>query len=198
MADSQRLSPLAEEPAHVGAPEAGIVMRQIPLRAMAILRGDSGNPAFLSGVREITGCDLPVEPCRAAMTADDAVLWMGPDEWLVVAPPNVGSDLTQGLRDRLGDSHWAVVEVSDALAMISVGGPRARDLLAKGCTLDLHPRAFGPGHCANTLLSKAQVTLHQIDAAPTFSIYVAHSFAVYLWRWLLDAGLEYGVQVLQD
>ncbi len=198
MAEPRRLSSLADEPAHVAAVEAGIVMRQAPLHAMVTLRGNAGDPVFLSGVREITGCDIPTDPCRAAMTTDHAVLWMGPDEWLVVAPPEAGTDLRQRLRDRLGDDRTAVVDVGDALAIISVGGPRARDLLAKGCTLDLHPRTFRPGHCANTLLAKAQVTLHQVDAAPTFSVFVSRSFAVYLWRWMLDAGLEYGVQVLQD
>jgi sarcosine oxidase gamma subunit len=34
-----------------------------------------------------------------------------------------------------------------------------------------------------------------VDKAPTFDIYVARSFAEYLWAWLEDAGGEYGVAV---
>ena len=72
-------------------------------------------------------------------------------------------------------------------------------MLAKGCPLDLHPRAFTPGSCAQSLLAKADVLIHlRADDprhGPTFDLYVARSFAHYLWAWLEDAGREYGVQV---
>ena len=70
--------------------------------------------------------------------------------------------------------------------------PRARHL-------DLHPRAFPPGRCAGTLLAKAAVLIHLLDddpgRGPSFDVYVARSFAHYLWTWLEDAGREYGVAV---
>lgn len=74
---------------------------------------------------------------------------------------------------------------------IDIAGPYARDVLAHGCSLDLHPRAFGPGRCANTQLAKAQTVLQQLDQTPTFRVHVRASFAEYLGRWLLDACTEY-------
>jgi sarcosine oxidase subunit gamma len=65
----------------------------------------------------------------------------------------------------------------------------------------LNPRAFPPGSCAQSLIAKASVLIHLLDdepgRGPTFDLYVARSFAHYLWTWLDDAGREYGVQIEQ-
>ena len=81
----------------------------------------------------------------------------------------------------------SVVDVSANRTVIELSGPRARELLAHGCSLDLHPRSFGPGDCAQTLLAQTAVILWQTDDAPTFKIFVRASFAAHLTRWLADA-----------
>ena len=95
--------------------------------------------------------------------------------------------------------HAAIVDVSDGRVALRLAGPNARDVLAKGCPLDLHPRAFPSGSCAQSLLAKAAVLIHLLDddphRGPTFDLYVARSSAHYLFAWLEDAGCEYGVQV---
>lgn len=92
--------------------------------------------------------------------------------------------------------------MGDSRVCLRVSGPRARDLIAKGAPLDLHPRAFGgAGRCAQTQLAKASVVLHQTadDEAPdgpSFDIYVARSTCDYLWAWLEDAAREYVMAVV--
>ena len=76
-------------------------------------------------------------------------------------------------------------------ATLALSGPRAREVLMKGCRLDLHPRAFKPGGCMQTALARAQAILHRTDDAPTYEITVRNSFSVYLATWLLDAMAEY-------
>ena len=84
----------------------------------------------------------------------------------------------------------------DGATGINADRTRARDLLAKGCSLDLHPRVFGRGGCAQSHLAKAQVVLHQVSDEPAFDLYVLRSFADYLWAWLEDAAGEYGLAVV--
>jgi hypothetical protein len=67
-------------------------------------------------------------------------LWLGPDEWLVVGPPGGGQDLESRFREAAGDEPVSVIDVSAQRTTLLVAGPRARDLLAHGCSLDLHPR----------------------------------------------------------
>jgi heterotetrameric sarcosine oxidase gamma subunit len=90
-----------------------------------------------------------------------------------------------------------VVDVSVARTVIVVADRNAHDLLQKGTPLDLHPRAFEPGHCAQTGLSKANVPIHQLDAGPRYDVYVPNSFADYLWNWMERAAQEYGLAVIE-
>ena len=85
-----------------------------------------------------------------------------------------------------------MVNVSANRTTIRLVGPQARDVLAHGCALDLHPRVFGAGQCAQTLLARAGVLLVADDDG-AFRILVRSSFARYLADWLLDASLEYSV-----
>ncbi len=95
------------------------------------------------------------------------------------------------MRHALGEDHGAVVDVSAQRTALRLSGPCAREVLQHGCPIDLHPRAFGPGRCAQTLLARAQVVLYQTDEAPTYLILVRASFAEYLAEWLMDAMTEY-------
>jgi sarcosine oxidase subunit gamma len=123
-------------------------------------------------------------------------LWLGPDEWLLLTPPGREVGLVEELRRSLGETTSSVNDVSGGQTVIGVGGDRARDVLAKGCTLDMHPRVFGPGRCAQTLVAKAAVVVRQIDESPSFDLIVRRSFADYLARWLEDAGQEYHLAVV--
>jgi sarcosine oxidase, subunit gamma len=116
------------------------------------------------------------------------VLWLGPDEWLVVGPPGEAPAIEALVRQAGADS---VVDVSANRTTVEVAGPNARAVLAKGCSLDLHPRVFGPGQCAQTLLARAQVIVRQVDAEPTYHVLVRGSFAPYLAEWLADATREF-------
>jgi heterotetrameric sarcosine oxidase gamma subunit len=146
-------------------------VHEIPFLTMINVRTSAGS---------LLGVPVPA-PNRVATVGERAILWLGPDEYLVVGPPGDDIDLT-------GDS---VVDVSANRTTIVLSGPHARDILAKGMSIDLHPRAFGPGHCAQTLLARAQVIVRQVDHEPTYHVLVRGSFATYLADWLVDAAKEF-------
>jgi sarcosine oxidase subunit gamma len=155
------------------------------------LRGDSSVQAFVDGVAEAIGAAPPVEANTVAKAGKNTILWLGPDEWLVVTPEGKQGETEAALAAALEGQHVSIVDGTDARTTIRLHGVHARDLLMKGCPLDLHPRAFGPGQCAQTLLAKADVLIHQLDDTPTYDIYVLCSFARYLWDWLADAAKEF-------
>lgn len=171
----------------------GVTLKERPFRAMIDLRGDAGDAGFLAAVRAAAGVELPLQPNTTARAGSTTALWLGPDEWLLIAPAGKERVLVPALRSGLGDRYAAAVDLTESRTVIAVSGPRARDLLAKGCTLDLHPRAFPAGSCAQTGLARAGVLLHLVDDTPTFEITIPRSFADYLWAWFADAAREYGV-----
>lgn len=175
---------------------AGVSLRERPFRVMVTLRGDADDPAFAAAVEIALGAKPPATPLTVAIAKEFWLLWLGPDEWLIVAAPVAGCDLVARFEAALDGIHAAVTETGEAMTVIEAAGPHARDMLAKGCTIDLHPRAFAPGRVVRTLVAKAEVILLEIDQAPVYELYVHRSYAGYLWQWLEDAGLEYGVAIL--
>ncbi len=161
--------------------------RQRPqVRRMAALpqvdvRFDAADTALVAPLAAAATVAPPRTPNTAATAPDGAGhwLWLGPDEWLVVG---------EGAADlRLPDGAGSLVDLSANRVVLELRGPGARDVLAAGCALDLHPRAVGPGRCAQTLLARAAVILEQTSEEPAYRIYVRPSFAGYLTDWLRDA-----------
>ncbi len=152
---------------------------------------------FLAAVGQALGFEPPVAANTAVGKGGRAALWLGPDEWLIVTPPGSEGETADALRTALKAQHCAVTEISDGRAVIGLSGARAREVLMKGCPLDLHARAFQAGHCAQSTLAKALVILHQTSDAPDYDIYVERSFADYLWAWLEDAAAEFDLAIVQ-
>lgn len=173
------------------ASQGRIRLAELPFLAQLDVRLDPKGPAA-DAVGVALGLPLPLEPNTVIRTGELTALWLGPDEWLVVGRPGTARELESRVREAAGDEPVAVTDVSAQRTTLLVTGPHARDLLAHGCALDLHPRAFGPGHCAQTTLGRTQVVLVARDEpGGGFWVLVRSSFAGYLTDWLLDAATEY-------
>ena len=162
------------------------------------LRGDPEDGDFLSSVQKSIGVSLPTKPNTIGQGPDATALWLGPDEWLLLTPPDTQGEIAQTLEKALEGQHMSVNDLSGGQTVIRLQGPHARDVISKGCSLDLHSRAFGPGQCAQSHIAKSMATITQIDDLPTYDLIVRRSFADYLARWLKDAGLEYGITVVLE
>ena len=165
-------------------------LRELPFRAQLDLRLDADDAEAREAVESVIGA-LPTEPNTVNGGADAAVLWLGPDEWQIVGPPDgevaLMAQLHGALRDHAG--RVAIVDVSANRTTLELRGPRARELLEFGCPIDLHPRAFGPGRCAQTLLARANVLIWHVADEPddTWRLFVRPSFAAYVAAWFADA-----------
>lgn len=159
------------------------------------LRGDPQAPRFVAAVREVIGVAPPAVPNTVGEAQGNTVYWLGPDEWLIVTPGERQAAIEGELRAALSGVRAAVTDVSGGQTVVVLRGGKVRELLAKGCPLDLHPRAFDIGQCAQSHLAKAPILIRQLDRRPSFEIIVRRSFADYFWLWLEDAALEYGLAV---
>ncbi len=179
-----------------GAHDARVRLSERPFRGHINLRLDGADAARAAALGRALGFALPVEPNTSAGAGGVTALWLGPDEWLVVTPKAREARVAAALRQALAGA-GAVTEVGDARTVIALAGPKAREVLMKGCSLDLHASVFTPGRCAQSAVARAQTILHLVDERPEFELYVQRSFADYLWRWLEDAAAEYGMAVVE-
>jgi sarcosine oxidase, subunit gamma len=147
-------------------------------------------PTAACGATTVAGTRLPTEPNTWAPTGDGRLVWLGPDEWLLTSTGTAPEALEHELREQLRPLGGTAVDVSAQRIGLRITGARAREVLAKGCSIDLHPRAFPAGRSAQTTLGQAGVVLLSLGD-DEFAVLVRSSFAGYLATWLLDAGLEY-------
>ncbi|MGE0748967.1 MAG: sarcosine oxidase subunit gamma [Variibacter sp.] len=131
------------------------------------------------------------KPGKFTTGNDCDVVWSGPGQWLIVTQhPDVVATLALELADLA-----AVTDQSDARAILRLSGARARDVLAKGCLIDLHPRAFQAGDVALTSISHIGAQIWQVDEAPSYDIAVPRSMIGSFWSWFEASAAEFGYSV---
>ena len=177
------------------AADAGIVARERAFLGHINLRGDPQDTRFAAAVREFLGIAPPVVPNTVTEAGGNTLYWLGPDEWLIVTPRERRATIVSELRDALTGLRVAITDVSGGQTVVAVHGDRVRQLLAKGCPLDLQPRAFDSGQCAQSHFAKAPILLRCVDGRSHFEIIIRRSFADYFWLWLEDAAAEFGLKI---
>lgn len=140
------------------------------------------------------GYALPVEANTTIGSGVSRACWLGPDEWLLICDDGQRGELMKRLDEALVGHAYAATDITDSRAVLRLAGACARPVLAKGCPLDLHSRSFGVGRVAQSLVARANAMILPIEGGG-YDLFVARSFAAYLWAWLLDAGAEYGIRV---
>lgn len=193
MAELLRTSPLAGF-ASAGRAIPGaepVTLAALPFRGKLSLRGGDSvrGPAAAT-----LGAELP-GAMRGVAVGETVLLWLGPDEWLVLTAADRTEPIAASLRAALAGTHHAIVVISDRMTGIGVAGDRARDVINAGCPLDLHPFAFAPGAVTRTVLGKAPVVLRRPAEAEAFELWVNRSFAPYAWLFLENAAREFGVTI---
>lgn len=175
-----------------GSVPGTVELREITFLTMVGLRVPLDTEAG-ERIASVTG-GLPATCGAVSGTGDTSVLWLGPEEFLVVAPSeaheSLGGDLIQALREALGDGAGQVVDLSANRTTFELSGPRSRAVLEKGCSLDLHPRGFKTGTALSTEIGNIPAVLWK-TGDESYRIFPRASFAEFLGRWLLDAMREY-------
>jgi heterotetrameric sarcosine oxidase gamma subunit len=149
---------------------AEVRLTALPPMTRLIIRGNAVQVASM-------GMTAP-EPCYATTNGERSLLWLGPEEFLLLLPASAG-------RGPAG-----AIDVSHRDVALTVSGPRAVWVLNAFCALDLHHATFPVGRCTRTLFGKAGILLWRTHV-DTFRIDVARSFAPYVWDCLEEARREF-------
>lgn len=161
----------------------------VPMVTLIRARGEETR--FAAAVAALWGIEPPGTG-RVAANEAATLLWSGPDQWLAVPKSYDAAALRAAFADIAGIS-----EQGDGRALVEIAGPSARDTLAKGIALDIHPRVFQPDCTAVTALSHLSVQLWQRDDVPTFVLCVPRTVAAHIWDWLTASAAEFGFDVMR-
>jgi len=174
--------------AEVSGPRA-VRIREVPFLTMVGVRAVLGSAAA-ARIEARLGVSLP-SACGGVTTGDGvSVLWLSPDEFLVVSDEQQPAPLTTALMETLQGEPGSATDLSANRTTFELSGPAARQVLEKGCPLDLHPRTFEVGTAYVTLIGSVPVILWKLSDE-LYRICPRSSFADFLGRWLVDAMAEF-------
>ncbi|TGQ11629.1 MULTISPECIES: sarcosine oxidase subunit gamma family protein [unclassified Mesorhizobium] len=175
--------------------DAGVALTEIrnfDLIQVMARRGKAGETAKAAQAR--FGAAAPETP-KTVATADATLIWSGPDQFLVLSK---GGKHTMAALAPVFAGSASLSDQSHARALISISGDKARAMLAKLSSVDLHPDVFGVGAAAATSMDHTSVTLWRGDdrnGQAVFNLLVFATFAESLWHTILDSAAEYGATI---
>lgn len=165
----------------------GLRIAEVPFPGLLLLRGAADDAAFTGAVARV----LDIAPAEGVQGGEGChLLRLEADAWLAVLPSGREETVLRSLVAALEGMAAAVIDVSDAHAVLDLSGPLAREVLARGCPLDLHPRALPPGRCARTTLAGVAVVVQSLEGG-ALRLFIAPSVMRWCVSWLLDQAAEH-------
>lgn len=176
--DMLRRSKLAGHELRLGS----VAVSVLPPASRVSLRAPSASlPALSRSLR----VDLPNRPKSSATAAGRTALWLGPDEWLIIAETK-----DDPLADLSGvEALHSAVDVSHRNVALAVSGADAEATLSAGCPQDLSIEAFPVEACSRSVLGKVEVVLLR-TAADAFRVECWRSFSDYVSGFLGEAARD--------
>lgn len=181
----------AESPlALVEAPQGlSVSIREIAGRGMIDLRGLATDADFIAAAGEAFGISLPLVPRTSISWGDIKILWLSPDQWLILCPHAKVADLLATLDNALQGIHSLCVDVSDMRAVIRIEGEGAREVLMKGAAIDLLGPEYPQGTIRRARYAEIGALIHIVED-DIIDLYVFRSYAQYAWDHLLATAKE--------
>ncbi|MBY0559501.1 sarcosine oxidase subunit gamma [Hyphomicrobium sp.] len=155
------------------------------------LRGNGADPAFATAASTAIGVSLPLRPCTFASSNGKTILWLSPDEWMIVCPRAQLSALLGSLRQALTDVRSQVVDNSGGYTQVIIEGRNALDVLQHVSVYDF--ASMEPGRVVGTTFGKSSV--YAFRQGNGYRLVLRRSFADYIWRYLVRAAIPYGLGI---
>lgn len=174
--------------------DAALAIEVMASLAHVNLRGNPGDARFVEAVESVLKQPLPLEP-NTVSTGGHRLCWLGPDEWLLTTPHSGLAPMLGELERVLDGLDAAFNDLSGGQVLLRLRGDIRHEVLGAGCTLDLHPSSFAPGHCAQTGLAKAGVLLCPVEGEGGIDVVVRRSYSDYLVQWFADVAGARGVAI---
>lgn len=129
-------------------------------------------------------------PGQVAETGPLKALPLAPNQWVLVSKKDTAAVFARKISEKIEGIGY-VSEQSESRVCIRISGPKAHELMSRGCRLDLHPSAVSAGYCAQTTMAQIGVLLHVVDDQ-TYELYIYSGFARSFWHWITETARQFG------
>ncbi|MEP1384793.1 MAG: sarcosine oxidase subunit gamma family protein [Paraglaciecola sp.] len=173
--------------------EGGVVLREDALLGHLNLRGNAQDPEFVAGVAKALGLALPLAPCSSAQNDDTTIMWLSPDEWIILVEGGKEEATEASLRSNL-TGHFAVSDISGGQTILELSGDDCIKVLQKSTGYDVHLDNFPVGKVVGTTFAKSSAHIRR-TGEQSFQLVIRRSFSDYIWLWLQQSSKEYGLRI---
>ena len=141
-----------------------------------------------SNTIQIEGLGFPIENSKVESNQETRILWNAPRTWLIISKKE---NIINIIKEKCTDENFAITDISHSRAVIQIKGLEAREILKKGCPLNIDE--FKTNNCAGTVFHGISIVVDLIDNNPdTFNLLTLRSFGESFYHHITDAALESG------
>ena len=137
---------------------------------------------------QIEGLGFPIENLKVESNKETRILWSAPRTWFIISKKE---NIINNIKEKCTDENFAITDISHSRAVIQIKGLQAREILKKGCPLNINE--FKTNNCAGTVFHGISIVVDFIDNNPdTFNLLTLRSFGESFYHHITDAALESG------
>ena len=137
---------------------------------------------------QIDGLEFSLQNSKVSSNKETRILWSAPNTWLVISRKE---NIIEIINEKCNSENFAITDISHSRAVIQIKGPGTKEVLKKGCPLNLHE--FEKNNCAGTVFHGITIVVDFIDNNPdTFNLLTLRSFGESFYHHITDAALESG------
>jgi len=137
---------------------------------------------------QVDGLEFPLQNSKVSSNKETRILWNAPNTWLVISRKE---NIAAIIKETCNSDNFAITDISHSRAVIQIKGLQAREILKKGCPLNINE--FKTNNCAGTVFHGISIVVDLIDNNPdTFNLLTLRSFGESFYHHITDAALEFG------
>ena len=137
---------------------------------------------------QIEGLGFPMENSKVESNKETRILWSAPRTWFIISKKE---NIINNIKEKFTNENFAITDISHSRAVIQIKGLQAREILKKGCPLNINE--FKTNNCAGTVFHGISIVVDLIDNNPdTFNLLTLRSFGESFYHHITDAALEFG------
>jgi sarcosine oxidase subunit gamma len=140
------------------------------------------------GTIQIEGLGFPIENSKVESNKETRILWSAPRTWFIISKKE---NIINNIKEKCTDENFAITDISHSRAVIQIKGLEAREILKKGCPLNINE--FKTNNCAGTVFHGISIVVDLIDNnTDTLNLLTLRSFGEYFYNYVTDEEIEFG------
>ena len=167
----------------------GVAIEELSLTGKINIRGKSSDKEFMKNIGSALNLVLPIEPNVRIFNNNISIMWLGPNEWLVITPENEKDGIISLLKSNLNPQKTAITDVSFNRTILRLEGEKVFTLLSKFLVANLEKILKTNFSVAQTIFIKIPVLFvrNNTDEEPTsLDLHLNRSHTKYVYELLVD------------